>query len=185
MMAFSVLTGLPRRFLIRQQIVVASLRKVTNSNPSSPKVLSEFRLNDEDHDPDVFGTLSSVNSSKQKHHQFTVSPSIGSLMESKEEITDEGDAKEEEYLSFDPIDRKSFKEFEREVEQLVLKDKRLKEALQLLEVTMKQDKVKPSRDIYSMLIGACGKAGYTKKAFSLYNDVTILLANSTFCKHLI
>ena len=180
-MAFSLLAGFSRRFFVRQQIVVASLRTVTNSNRSFPKVLSEFRLNDEDHDPDVFGTLTSSsavlstsNISKQTH-QFIVSPSVGSLMESKEEIIDEGDAKEEEYLSFDPVDRKSFKDFEREVQQLVLKDKRLKEALQLLEVTMKQDKVKPSRDIYSMLIGACGKAGYSKKAFSLYNDVRIIL----------
>jgi len=176
-MAFSLLTGFSRRFFVRQQIVVASLRTVTNSNPNFPKVPSEFRLNDEDHDPDVFGTLTSAasvsNTSKQKH-PFIVSPSIGSLMESKEDIIDKGDEKEEEYLSFDPIDRKSFKDFEREVEQLVLKDKRLKEALQLLEVTMKQDKVKPSRDIYSMLIGACGKAGYSKKAFSLYNDVRII-----------
>lgn len=53
----------------------------------------------------------------------------------------------------------------------LVKSNRLKEALKLFEVERKADKVQPLRGMYSHLIGACGRAGYTKKAFTLYNDM--------------
>jgi pentatricopeptide repeat domain-containing protein 1 len=87
---------------------------------------------------------------------------------------DEGDAIEEKFLSFEPADKKSSEQFELEIEQLI-NDRNLKEALFRLEVTMKEDKVRPSRSIFSLLIGACGRAGYTKKAFNLFNVVKTVI----------
>ena len=107
--------------------------------------------------PDVFGTLSSS----------VPTITIPSL---EDEKLEEGDLEEHEKISFIPNDVKSSQEFSDNILQLV-KNKKLKEALKLLEVEMKQDQVKPTKSIYSILIGACGRAGYTKKAFSLYNNV--------------
>ena len=114
----------------------------------------------ENDNADVFGTLS----------PSTAMIAIPSL-ESK--LIDEGDLKEHKKISFVPDDLKSSKEFSESILQLV-NSKKLKEALQLLEVEMKKDQVKPNKSIYSILIGACGRAGYTKKAFSLYNQVNTI-----------
>lgn len=118
---------------------------------------SPFKQND----PDVFGTLSLP--------KIRGSQSFDSI-DNKELHVDEGDLQEERYLGFQAADRKSVEEFENEISQLIEKRK-LKDALFLLEVTMKEDRVQPSRGVFSLLIGACGRAGYTKKAFSLFNQV--------------
>jgi pentatricopeptide repeat protein len=48
----------------------------------------------------------------------------------------------------------------------------LKEALDVLDLKMlKRDGRKPDMTIYVPLITACGRRGYTEKAFKLYNDV--------------
>lgn len=106
----------------------------------------------------MFGTLPSAK-------RLNVLEALGS-----EKLMSKEDLEEEKYISFVPEDRKGIRESEEEVKRLV-EAKKLKEAFRFLEVTMKEDKVKPSKGIYSVLITACGRAGYTKKAFSLYNDV--------------
>lgn len=110
-------------------------------------------------DPDVFGTL------RPEKLQ-----TVESLFDNGN-VPDEGDVEEEKYLSYEPVNRKSIEQYEEEVNELV-KSNQLKEAFKVLEIKIKEERVKPSRNIYSLLLGACGKVGYTKKAFMLFNQVT-------------
>lgn len=50
-----------------------------------------------------------------------------------------------------------------------IRDKRLKEAIDVVEVRMKENRVQPEYYIYDLLIMECGRMGYTKQAFKLYN----------------
>ena len=155
---YNFLFGLSR-ILRRHTNHVCQKHHVATVISPDPAIKKKFTKQQDD--PDVFGTLSPYN------NRF--SQKLDSLVKD-EQLLDEGDVQEEKFLSFEPADKKSVEEFEIEIKELI-DDRKLKDALQLLEVTMKEDKVRPSRGIYSMLIGACGRAGYTKKAFSLFNKV--------------
>ncbi|XP_038206374.1 pentatricopeptide repeat-containing protein 1, mitochondrial [Zerene cesonia] len=106
-------------------------------------------------DPDTFGTLSSLPSARTNV------------------LEDEGDIQEENFWKNRPLksQKLTIKQYADIIKQY-LKHKRLKEAIDILEIRMlKEDLVKPENYIYNILIGACADVGYTKKAFKLYNDM--------------
>ncbi|XP_057667744.1 pentatricopeptide repeat-containing protein 1, mitochondrial [Diorhabda carinulata] len=92
--------------------------------------------------------------------------------ESETDLT-EDDIKEEKHFTEQPLpsQRLSTKKYADIIKDLISKRK-IKEAIDVVEVRMlKQDRVKPENYIYNLLLGACGRVGYTKKAFMLYNDM--------------
>ncbi|CAH0584146.1 unnamed protein product [Chrysodeixis includens] len=106
-------------------------------------------------DPDNFGTLS------KSTDTFS------------EELEDEGDKREQEFLQNVPVrsQKLTTNQYATIIKQY-LKYRRLKEAIDVLEVRMlKEDRVKPENYIYNILIGACADVGYTKKAFKLFNEM--------------
>lgn len=119
--------------------------------------LNQFKTEDNllyTEDPDNFGTLSPISNNR-------------------EAIEDEDDIKEENFLQNKPLSfqKLTTKQYADLIKQYI-KHKRLKEAIDVLEVKMlKEDRVKPENYIYNILIGACADVGYTKKAFKLYNDM--------------
>lgn len=86
-------------------------------------------------------------------------------------LTDAGDIKEETFLTDVRPRPLSTKQYADMIKGFIRKRK-IKEALDVLEVRMlKEDKVQPENYIYNLLMGACGRVGYTKKAFSLFNNM--------------
>lgn len=84
---------------------------------------------------------------------------------------DEGDKEEEAYFEDQPLPEQKLrtKQYADMIKELIRKRK-IQEAIDVMEVRMiKEDRVKPEGYIYNLLMGACGRVGYTKKAFSLFN----------------
>ncbi|OTF77209.1 40S ribosomal protein S6-like protein, partial [Euroglyphus maynei] len=62
--------------------------------------------------------------------------------------------------------------YERIIEELYRKRPRnLTRLLETYRAMVYEDRYQPSRNIYTMLINACAQAGYTRKAFELFNEM--------------
>ncbi|KAK7076234.1 Pentatricopeptide repeat-containing protein 1, mitochondrial [Halocaridina rubra] len=88
----------------------------------------------------------------------------------EDEEGDEGDLRQERYEAAKVERRHRPAYYGFRMKQLC-KEKKLVEALQILEEEMPAAAVKPDHFCYQVLINACGRGGYTKKAFRLYNDM--------------
>lgn len=114
-------------------------------------------------DPNIFGTLT-----KRKF----LNNNDPEQNESNKQFLKEPESDDENVIVRAPRSQQlSTKEYADLIKDYINKHQ-IKEAIDVLEVRMlKQDKVKPENYIYSLLIGACGRVGYTKKAFKLFNDM--------------
>ena len=106
-------------------------------------------------DPDKFGSLSVDED------------------QAEDDITDEGDKREEIFLKNPPTNSQKLRT--KEYAELIkehLRNNRIKEAVNVLEVRMlKEDRVKPENYIFNLLIGGCARVGFTKKSFELYTKM--------------
>lgn len=87
-----------------------------------------------------------------------------------DEVGDKGDAREQRYQD-SKLERKHSPVYYGLQMKCLCKERKLLDALKILEEVMPAAGVKPDDFCYQVLINACGRAGYTKKAFSLYNKM--------------
>ncbi|XP_045593921.2 pentatricopeptide repeat-containing protein 1, mitochondrial [Procambarus clarkii] len=83
---------------------------------------------------------------------------------------DEGDEREERYQEA-KLERRHRPAYYGLRMKNLCKERKLLDALKILEEEMPAVAAKPDYFCYQVLINACGRAGYTKKAFHLYNQM--------------
>lgn len=141
--------------MTRQRVMSTSVIKPADHKHTKPKEYKTEHKLIYLEDPDTFGTLAG----RPKIQDDT--------------LEDEEDIIEQQYLENRPLASQKFtiRQYADIIKQY-LKHKRLKEAIDVLEIRMlKEDRVKPQNYIYNILIGACAEVGYTHKAFKLFNDM--------------
>lgn len=102
-----------------------------------------------DHDADTFGSLA----------EGCYPSRTGAELLPEEE--------DDEPAVFEQLDRAKVWEYEKEIKDLV-REKRIKDALNRFFEIQKVYGVKPTHSMFTMLIGGCGRVGYTKMAFKLF-----------------
>ncbi|XP_035908296.1 pentatricopeptide repeat-containing protein 1, mitochondrial-like [Anopheles stephensi] len=146
------LSGFRTRLLQRQLFITRALRVSPAAGFAHRKAKDEFPQLEAAHSADYFGTLS---------------PQVDGP-----ETPDEGDLREEDYLQNipSPGQKLSVRQYADMIKDH-LKNNRIREALDVVEVRMKRDRVKPVNYHFNLLIGGCARVGYSKKAFQLYNKM--------------
>lgn len=85
---------------------------------------------------------------------------------------DKGDVEEEKFLENPPSGKKLRTTEYATIIKAYLRKRQIQEAIDVLEKRMmKEDRVKPENYIFNLILGGCGRVGYTKKAFSLFNQM--------------
>lgn len=110
-----------------------------------------FRQLISEQDSDSFGSLS-VNTDKADN-----------------DFQDEDDIKEEKFIKNPP--RRNQQLSTKQYADIIkdhIRRKQIKEAIDVLEIKMKDDGYQPENYIFNLLIDGCARVGYTKKAFNLF-----------------
>ncbi|KAM5261861.1 pentatricopeptide repeat-containing protein 1, mitochondrial isoform 2-T3 [Hipposideros larvatus] len=149
------------------QLPLSQRRQKNTHDLNSDLIQPSPMANQEEEEEESFGTLSDKYSSRRMFRKSTAQLYNLRL---KEQSVKEDEESELELKSWQGRRNTPYWYFF-QCKHLI-KEGKLAKALELFEKQMlKEERLQPLECNYTVLIGACGRAGYLKKAFKLYNDM--------------